>query len=1270
MRVGQHRLVFFAFVSWAAPALAAQSNATMNPDPVDVGNVVVGATGMKTGTLSDNNNDHVDLVFGPCNGSGSGNFTLTPNNNIDLNNPVQITVMYHANTSGPRQCTIDVHFHSSSTRIGSFTIDANGQDPPTISLPGPQTFGTVRFNNAAPSHTSSQTITVFNTGDLTLNVTNVQIGGTNGGDFSITSGGTTASIQPNNSSQWSVQFDPTAAGMRSAMVTFTSNDPAHGSASVGLSGTGSTAVISVNNQNYGIVNTGSSSSLDITVSNSGGSPTGNLGVTSAAINGGNGWFTFSACGGGGSCTFMPALSISGSQPVGITCTPPATANPADQQTATVTFTSDSDNSGGNVSSVTCTAGKSALVTSAPEVMFPSQLVATASTAQMVNVMNTGNVSTSVWLRVTGLDAAMFSASTGMSCGTDASNTCAVAAGATLPFTITFTPSVEGDVSAGLDIVASGTFPQMTLAGRGIDRHISMENQVTFPTTFRNPGDMAAVVPVAVNNIGEYMLHVSALSTIGAPEWTIASPTDPFDVPGLSSMNVMVKFAPREVGKVNDGQLQVTSDDRVNPLTVTALLGYGKLRDVQMAPPSIDLGDTGAGIPTKLSDVHPDTPLLVMNNDPDNTFHIQKITMDGDDVFKVQTQSGDAVDGMALAPGATQPLDVVFVPPTLGDFNANITLFLDQDTDAQPTQIAVHGRALFVDAHGSGGCSAGGSGGAAVVLAIGLLLLRRRRTGMAVLVLVLVPAASRAEPTRNIDLTVFDPTPTTSGSSFQLQNADVGKNGEYVATALASYASGPLVLGTLDTTDSVVRNRTMMTLGGAYAFLGWLEGGAHMPFFQQNGETVPAGQLGAAPAKGTAIGDLTLHLKARLATFGAASFGAAIAVELPTATDSQFAGPDKPSGRGLALFTYAPTPRLAFNVNAGGVVRASAEFANIQERSGFTGGFGASLRVLDPLTVTAEVYGDVTPHGYVNEPPEGSTMGTTSTLYTMEALGGVRYQLTQQFSVSAGGGRGLTKGVGSPGMRAMMVFAFTPKAAAQPTVHRPDPVVQQQVLHKGDMDVDRIPDDKDKCPTEPEDMDGFQDEDGCPDPDNDNDGIPDEKDKCPNVPEDKDGFEDADGCPDPDNDKDGIPDVKDKCPDKPETINGFQDEDGCPDAGDALVVIGPERLDLLASIEFTGPTISKTSQNLMAQIGATMRARADIARLRIAAHVQPTAHPEKDQALSDRRAAAVRDWLVQWGIAADRFEIKGYGGKKPLVPVKDKSSAQINNRIELIILDRK
>jgi hypothetical protein len=66
------------------------------------------------------------------------------------------------------------------------------------------------------------------------------------------------------------------------------------------------------------------------------------------------------------------------------------------------------------------------------------------------------------------------------------------------------------------------------------------------------------------------------------------------------------------------------------------------------------------------------------------------------------------------------------------------------------------------------------------------------------------------------------------------------------------------------------------------------------------------------------------------------------------------------------------------------------------------------------------------------------------------------------------------------------------------------------------------------------------------PDRDADGVADVDDLCPSLPEDRDGFEEEDGCPDPDNDRDGVLDVSDGCPNDPETRNGHQDDDGCPD----------------------------------------------------------------------------------------------------------------------------
>jgi outer membrane protein OmpA-like peptidoglycan-associated protein len=185
----------------------------------------------------------------------------------------------------------------------------------------------------------------------------------------------------------------------------------------------------------------------------------------------------------------------------------------------------------------------------------------------------------------------------------------------------------------------------------------------------------------------------------------------------------------------------------------------------------------------------------------------------------------------------------------------------------------------------------------------------------------------------------------------------------------------------------------------------------------------------------------------------------------------------------------------------------------------TYGGGISVRVLEPLDLVAETYGT---YLLASNADSGTKMSN-------EAVGGIKVFVERNSYLMLGAGARYTGGFEAADERVFLGFIFEPSI--------------------GDRDGDGIKDDVDQCPDEPEDFDGFKDEDGCPDPDNDNDGIPDVDDRCPNVPEDREGFQDEDGCPegkDGDRDGDGIPDSKDKCPDEPEDRDGFQDEDGCPD----------------------------------------------------------------------------------------------------------------------------
>ena len=222
--------------------------------------------------------------------------------------------------------------------------------------------------------------------------------------------------------------------------------------------------------------------------------------------------------------------------------------------------------------------------------------------------------------------------------------------------------------------------------------------------------------------------------------------------------------------------------------------------------------------------------------------------------------------------------------------------------------------------------------------------------------------------------------------------------------------------------------------------------------------------------------------------------------------------------------------------------------------------------------------------------------------------------------------------------------------------------------KRDRDGDGIVDMIDKCPNDPEDKDGFEDADGCPDPDNDRDGILDNVDKCPNDPEDLDGFEDEDGCPDPDNDKDGILDNVDKCPNEPENFNGIEDEDGCPEVQKRVFISGG-KIQILDKIyfEYNKAAIRPESYDILNQVAETLKQNMQIAKVEIQGHTDSRGSDQYNLELSDKRAAAVRTYLIdRGGVAGDRLTSKGYGETVPLDKNEDEQAWAKNRRVEFVI----
>jgi outer membrane protein OmpA-like peptidoglycan-associated protein len=215
----------------------------------------------------------------------------------------------------------------------------------------------------------------------------------------------------------------------------------------------------------------------------------------------------------------------------------------------------------------------------------------------------------------------------------------------------------------------------------------------------------------------------------------------------------------------------------------------------------------------------------------------------------------------------------------------------------------------------------------------------------------------------------------------------------------------------------------------------------------------------------------------------------------------------------------------------------------------------------------------------------------------------------------------------------------------------------------DTDADGIADSVDSCIMEPEDIDQYLDADGCPEPDNDLDGLLDADDKCPLEAEDPDGYEDSDGCPDLDNDGDTVPDLKDQCPN---TIGATDKEPlGCP-TKPALVVVTDCEVKITQQIhfEYNKAKIRSQSFGVLDAVVEVLVKNPDI-KIEVQGHTDNRGSAKYNKGLSDRRAASVLTYLVSHGVPPDRLTSRGYGFDRPLVPNTSDQNRALNRRVQFV-----
>jgi len=218
--------------------------------------------------------------------------------------------------------------------------------------------------------------------------------------------------------------------------------------------------------------------------------------------------------------------------------------------------------------------------------------------------------------------------------------------------------------------------------------------------------------------------------------------------------------------------------------------------------------------------------------------------------------------------------------------------------------------------------------------------------------------------------------------------------------------------------------------------------------------------------------------------------------------------DRPDGPGLGLLLTFPVP-----IGSSSLYASEGQFSFDAQLLGdfHLIGIGAGTMIgwryrVSERELGADTLGQELQYGFALKPPippakelvgllelRGTTSFRGRSTNTLEGDIGVRWT-KNHVTLTAALGMGFVRGLGQARFRAIVGVAWSPAS--------------------NDMDGDGIPDSRDECPRLPEDIDGFEDEDGCMDPDNDNDFIPDVDDKCPNEEAIEGRDLDEDGCTDP------------------------------------------------------------------------------------------------------------------------------------------------------------
>lgn len=143
----------------------------------------------------------------------------------------------------------------------------------------------------------------------------------------------------------------------------------------------------------------------------------------------------------------------------------------------------------------------------------------------------------------------------------------------------------------------------------------------------------------------------------------------------------------------------------------------------------------------------------------------------------------------------------------------------------------------------------------------------------------------------------------------------------------------------------------------------------------------------------------------------------------------------------------------------------------------------------------------------------------------------------------------------------------------------------------------------------------------------------------------------------DSDNDGVPNERDQCPG---SIATEVDETGCEVEAEPLTLTG-------GTFESNSAALTTEAESRLDELAQTLASRPEL-RIVIEGHTDSQGAESYNLALSRERADAVKNYLINQGVAASRMATQGYGEARPIAPNDNPAGRAQNRRVEIHTAD--